>query len=101
METIKFIIVNYGPTIVAVGLMIYLCFFTNKNMNGNEQKLKESICTLIRENAELKVELKKCYKVIDEQIQKATDKIHELEEQLDGLIKESEANEPNNEEPKE
>lgn len=96
MEVFKFILTNYGPVVASVCLMVYLCFFTKKNINGNEQKLKDSICTLLRENAELKVELKKSQELLNKGLEKVNDKVKELEEQLDGLIKESEEDESNN-----
>lgn len=59
-EVFKFIAVNYGPAIAAVFLMIYLCLFTKKAVSGNEKELKDQLSMVLRENAELKVELKKC-----------------------------------------
>ncbi len=100
MEVFKFILTNYGPVVASVFLMVYLCFFTKKNINGNGVNLKDSICTLLRENAELKVELKKSQELLNKKLEKVNDKVKELEEQLDGLIKESEKDEPSNEEPK-
>ena len=100
MEVLKFILTNYGPVVASVCLMVYLCFFVKKIMNGNEQKLKDSICTLLRENAELKVELKKSQELLNKGLEKVNDKVNELEEQIDGLIEESEKDEPSNEEPK-
>ena len=100
MEVFKFILTNYGPVVASVCLMVYLCFFVKKIMNGNEQKLKDSICTLLRENAELKVELKKSQELLNKGLEKVNDKVNELEEQIDGLIEESEKDEPSNEEPK-
>lgn len=96
MEVIKYILTNYGPVFTVVVLMIYLCVFVTRSVNGNEQKLKDDLATLIRENAELKVELKKSRELLDTGLKQATDKVKELEEQLDGLIKESEEDEPNN-----
>lgn len=100
MEVFKFILVNYGPVVASVFLMVYLCFFVKKNINGNEQKLKQDIATLLRENAELKVQLKKSQELLNQGMEKVNKKVLELEEQIDGLIKESEVDEPNNEEPK-
>lgn len=100
MEVFKFILVNYGPVVASVFLMVYLCFFVKKNINGNEQKLKQDISTLLRENAELKVQLKKSQELLNQGMEKVNKKVLELEEQIDGLIKESEVDEPNNEEPK-
>lgn len=97
MEVFKFILTNYGPVVAAVCLMVYLCFFVKKSVNGNEQKLKDDLSTLIRENAQLKVELKKSQELLNKGLEKVNDKVIELEGQLDGLIKESEKNEPNNE----
>lgn len=100
MEVFKFILVNYGPVVASVFLMVYLCFFVKKNINGNEQKLKQDIATLLRENAELKVQLKKSQELLNNGMEKVNKKVLELEEQIDGLIKESEVNESNNEGPK-
>ena len=100
MEIFKFILTNYGPVVASVCLMVYLCFFVKKSINGNEQKLKDDLATLIRENAELKVQLNKTLELAKDTTKKLENKVIELEEQLDNLIKESEKNEPNNEEPK-
>lgn len=100
MEIFKFILTNYGPVVASVCLMVYLCFFVKKSINGNEQKLKDDLATLIRENAELKVQLNKTLELAKDTTKKLENKVIELEEQLDGLIKESEKDEPNNEEPK-
>lgn len=100
MEVFKFILTNYGPVVASVCLMVYLCFFVKKNINGNEQKLKDSICTLLRENAELKVELKKSQELLNKGLEKVNDKVKELEEQIDGFIEESEKDEPSDKEPK-
>lgn len=97
MEVLKFIIKNYGPAIASVCIMVYLCFFTKKSINGNEQNLKDDLASLIRENAELKVHLKDTNKLAKETIKKLEEKVDELEEQIDGLIERSELNEPNNE----
>ena len=35
MEVFKFILTNYGPVVASVCLMVYLCFFVKKIMNGN------------------------------------------------------------------
>ena len=98
MDVFKFILTNYGPVAASVCLMVYLCFFMKKSINGNEQKLKDDISKLIHENAELKVQLNETTKLARETIKKVENKVDELEEQLDGLIKESETNEPNNNE---
>lgn len=97
MEILKFILTNYGPVAASVCLMVYLCFFVKKSINGNEQKLKDDISTLLRENAELKVQLKKSLEISKDTVQKLENKVIELEEQIDNLIKESEKDEPNNE----
>lgn len=96
MEVFKYILINYGPVFTVVFLMIYLCYFVTRLVNGNEQKLKDDLATLIRENAQLKVELKKSQELLNKGLEKVNDKVIELEEQLDGLIKESEEDEPNN-----
>lgn len=96
MEILKFIIKTYGPVIASVVLMVYLCFFTKKEVNGNEKQLKDDLATVLRENAELKVQLKENTKFAREQIEKANKKIDELEEQIDSIIERSEENESNN-----
>lgn len=101
MEVFKFILINYGPVVASVVLMVYLCFFVKGSINRDEQKLKDSISTLLRENAELKVQLKKSQELLDKGLTKATEKVKELEEQIDGLIKESESDERDNQEIKE
>ena len=97
MEVLRFIIKNYGPAIASVIVMVYLCFFTKKSIGMNEQDLKDSIVSLLRENAELKVHLKDTTKLANETIDKLKDKVNDLEEQIDALIERSESNEPNNE----
>lgn len=96
MEILKFIIKTYGPVVASVVLMVYLCFFTKKEVNGNEKQLKDDLATVLRENAELKVQLKENTKFAREQIEKANKKIDELEEQIDSIIERSEENESNN-----
>lgn len=96
LEVFKFILKNYGPAITCVVVMIYLCFFTKKSVNGNEQKLKDNIAMLIRENAELKMEIKKGKEIADKAVEIANKKYEELSEQVDQLVKASEDNEPNN-----
>ena len=90
MEVFKFILTNYGPVIASVVLMVYLCFFTKKTMNGEEKKLKDDLAMTLRENAELKVELKKVHETMNKAVQVANEKCEELSEQIDLLIKESE-----------
>ena len=90
MEVFKFILTNYGPVIASVVLMVYLCFFTKKTMNGEEKKLKDDLAMTLRENAELKVELKKVHETMNKAVQVANEKYEELREQIDLLIEESE-----------
>lgn len=90
MEVFKFILTNYGPVIASVVLMVYLCFFTKKAVNGEEKKLKDDLAMTLRENAELKVELKKAHETMNKAVQVANEKYEELSEQIDLLIKESE-----------
>ena len=97
MEVLRFIIKNYGPAIASVIVMVYLCFFTKKSIGMDEQGLKDSVVSLLRENAELKVCLKETNKLTKETIEKLKNKVEELEEQIDALIERSESNEPNNE----
>lgn len=85
MEIFKFILTNYGPVVASVFLMVYLCFFVKKAVNGNEKKLKDDISTLIRENAELKKALKENQKLMNEGVQKINTKVEELNEQIDHI----------------
>lgn len=98
MEVFNFILTNYGPVVASVCLMIYLCFFIKKAVNGNEKKLKDDISTLIRENAELKKELKKSQKIMNEGIQYLNNKVEELNEQLDHICEGVEEDVRDNEE---
>ena len=95
MEIFKFILTNYGPVVAAVCLMVYLCFFVKKSINGNEQQLKDDLSTLIRENAELKVQLKKAMSELNNKVETLNNKVNEIMED------EGEINEPNNENTKE
>lgn len=97
MEVFKFILTNYGPVVASVCLMVYLCFFIKKAVNGNEKKLKDDISTLIRENAELKKALKENQKLMNEEVQKLNAKVEELNEQLDQIYEGSEDNVGSNE----
>ena len=98
MEVFKFILTNYGPVVCACCLMVYLCFFMKKSINGNEKQLKDSIVTLLRENASLKKELIEEKKLMNDTIQKLNEKVEELNEQLDTIIEGSEDNVGSNEE---
>lgn len=89
MEIFKFILTNYGPAITACCLMVYLCFFTKKSINGNEKKLKDDITCLIRENAELKVQLNKAMAELNK-------KVEDLNVEVGQLMEESEKDESNN-----
>lgn len=93
MEIFKFILTNYGPAVAACFLMIYLCFFIKKQLNGNEQKLKDSLASVLRENAELKVQLK-------EQTAKLNKKVEELNIIVGELMEEAEKDVRDNEEAK-
>lgn len=90
MEIFKFILTNYGPVVACVVLMIYLCFFTKKEVNGNEKKLKDDLATLIRENAELKVQLTKTMKELNK-------KVEDLNIEVSQIMEEVDKNEPSNE----
>lgn len=90
MEIFKFILTNYGPVVASVVLMIYLCFFTKKEVNGNEKKLKDDLATVIRENAELKVQLTKAMKELNK-------KVEDLNIEVGQIMEEVEKNEPSNE----
>ena len=90
MEIFKFILTNYGPVVASVVLMIYLCFFTKKEVNGNEKKLKDDLATVIRENAELKVQLTKAMKELNK-------KVEDLNVEVGQLMEEVDKDEPNNE----
>ncbi len=98
MEIFKFILTNYGPVVASVFLMVYLCFFVKKAVNGNEKKLKDDISTLIRENAELKKALKENQKLMNEGVQKLNTKVEELNEQLDHIYEVGEEDVRDNEE---
>ena len=98
MEIFKFILTNYGPAVASVVVMIYLCFFTKKSINGNEQKLKDDLSMVIRENAELKVQLKENIKTAKETLKKLEEKVDDLEGQLENLIGESGLDERDNKE---
>ena len=98
MEVFKFILTNYGPVVASVFLMVYLCFFVKKAVNGNEKKLKDDISTLIRENAELKKALKENQKLMNEGVQKLNTKVEELNEQLDHICEVGEEDVRDNEE---
>jgi len=98
MEIFKFILTNYGPVVASVFLMVYLCFFVKKAVNGNEKKLKDDISTLIRENAELKKALKENQKLMNEGVQKLNTKVEELNEQLDHICEVGEEDVRDNEE---
>ena len=90
METLKLIITNYGPSVVAVAIVIFSYFFNKKLLTGNEQKLKDDLAMCIRENAELKVQLKKAIEVINKNVDELNKKVNEI-------IEESEENVENNE----
>ena len=90
MEIFKFILTNYGPVVASVVLMIYLCFFTKKEVNGNEKKLKDDLATVIRENAELKVQLTKAMKELNK-------KVEDLNIEVGQIMEEVDKNEPSNE----
>ncbi len=96
MEVFKFILTNYGPVVCAVCLMVYLCFFMKKSINGNEKNLKDSIVSLLRENASLKKELVEQKKLMNDTVKKLNEKIEELDEQLETIIEGSEENVGNN-----
>lgn len=98
MEVFKFILTNYGPVVASVFLMVYLCFFVKKSVNGNEKKLKDDISTLIRENAELKKQLKENQKIMNEGVLKLNAKVDELNEELDRICEGVEEDVRDNEE---
>lgn len=85
MEVFKFILTNYGPVVASVCLMVYLCFFVKKAVNGNEKQLKDNLAKVVRENAELKKQLKENQKLMNEGVQKLNNKVEELNEQLDHI----------------
>ena len=84
MEFFKFILTNYGPAIASVCIMIYLCFFTKKSINGNEQKLKDDLSQLIHENAELKVQLKKAMTELNSKVETLNKTVNEIIEDEGG-----------------
>ena len=89
MEVFKFILTNYGPAVAACCLMIYLCFFTKNSVSKDEKKLKDDLAMTLRENAELKVELKKAMAELNR-------KVESLNIEVGHLLEESEDNESNN-----
>ena len=89
MEVFKFILTNYGPAVAACCLMIYLCFFTKNSVSKDEKKLKDDLAMTLRENAELKVELKKAMAELNR-------KVEDLNVEVGHLLEESEGNESNN-----
>lgn len=89
MEVFKFILTNYGPAVAACCLMIYLCFFTKNSVSKDEKKLKDDLAMTLRENAELKVELKKAMAELNR-------KVESLNVEVGHLLEESEDNESNN-----
>lgn len=89
MEVFKFILTNYGPAVAACCLMIYLCFFTKNTVKNDEKKLKDDLAMTLRENAELKVELKKAMAELNR-------KVESLNVEVGHLIEESEDNVNNN-----
>ena len=90
MEVLKFILANYGTAVAAVFVIVYLCFFIKKSVNGNEKKLKDDLATVLRENAELKVQLKKSMAELNK-------KVDDLNVEVGHLMEESERYESNNE----
>ena len=89
MEIFKFILTTYGPTVAAVIIMIYLCFFTKKEMNGNEKQLKDQLSSVLRENAELKVQVNKAMAELNK-------KVDDLNVEVGQLMEEADNNESNN-----
>ena len=87
MEIFKFILTNYGPVVASVILMIYLCFFTKKEVNGNEKKLKDDLATVIRENAELKVQLTKAMKEINKKVEDLNIEVGQIMEEADKNVR--------------
>ena len=98
MEVFKYILINYGPVVCACWIMIYLCFFVMRAINGNEKQLKDSIVNLLRENASLKKELREQQKMLKETMEKINNKVEELNEQIDHIVEGSEDNVGSNEE---
>lgn len=85
MEVFKFILTNYGPAVAACCLMFYLCFFTKNAVQKDEKKLKDDLAMTLRENAELKVELKKAMAELNR-------KVEDLNIEVNHLVEESEDN---------
>lgn len=90
MEILKLIIRDYGPSIAACCLMLYLCFFTKKSVNGNEKKLKDDLATVIRENAELKVKLKEYTAKLDKKVDDLKIEVSQLMEEADRYVTDNE-----------
>ena len=87
MEALKMILTNYGPSVVAVIIVIVSFFWNKKILFGNEQKLKDDITMLIRENAELKVQLKKAMETINNNVDTLNKKVNELMEESEEDVK--------------
>lgn len=79
-EALKYILLSCGPCVTAVGIIVYLMFWFKGFFKGDEKKLKDSLSRVLRENAELKMELKKTQKQTAELLDKVGAFIDEIEE---------------------
>lgn len=79
-EVLKYILLTCGPAVFSVGIIVYMFFWFKGYMNNDTKKLKDSLSAVIRENAELKKELKDQHKKMDEYVDKLGKFIEELEE---------------------
>lgn len=79
-EIIKYILLTCGPCVTAVGIIVYLMFWFKGFFKGDEKKLKDSLSRVLRENAELKMELQKQRQQTKELIDKVSAFIDEIEE---------------------
>ena len=75
-EVLKYILLTCGPAVFSVVIIVYVFFW----FNNDTKKLKDALSAVIRENAELKKELKDQHKKMDEYVDKLGKFIEDLEE---------------------
>lgn len=79
-EVLKYILLTCGPAVFSVGIIIYMFFWFKGFLNNDTKKLKDSLSAVIRENAELKKEIKEQHRQMAEYIDKLGQFIEDLEE---------------------
>lgn len=79
-EVLKYILLTCGPAVFSVGIVVYMFFWFKGFLHTDEKKLKDSLSMVLRENAELKKQLKDTQKKMDEYVDKLGAFIEELEE---------------------